>query len=68
MKALLFVIGFGYPLLVTAYFILRPRALVKPESKIAAVWKPLLIFSLEEEVISSHCQAGEAEHWAAEEI
>jgi hypothetical protein len=46
MKALLDVIGFGYVLLVLVYFVLKPRVLVQPESKIAAAWKPLLIFSL----------------------
>ena len=46
MKSLLYVIGFGYVLLVMAYFILRPRALAQPDLKIAVAWKPLLIFSL----------------------
>lgn len=46
MKALLYIIAFGYALLITAYFILKPTALIQPESKIASGWKPLLIFSL----------------------
>jgi hypothetical protein len=46
MKALLYVIGFGYFLLVMAYFILRPRALAQPESAATSVWRPLLVFSL----------------------
>lgn len=46
MRALLYVIGFGYALLVTGYFILRPRALARPGLKVAAIWKPLVIFSL----------------------
>ena len=46
MKSLLYVIGFGYALLITSYFILRPRALAQPGIGIASAWKPLVKFSL----------------------
>jgi len=46
MKSMAYVIGVGYGLLILAYFILRPRALAQPESRVASVWKPLVIISL----------------------